>query len=287
MSRVKDAILVQKGWARGANAPLTDLQFGGQMGYAQNYTEWVSNAAYVRKNLIPLLVEYPRGFNFLPEKNYWISTLRALVELHALSIDGLAAGLEVAVIENPAGGAGQMQEDFSDVTQARSNVQIRWPEKYGAPISRFWSSYIRMLMMDPETKVAGISTIAGARPGDMLPDMWSFTMMFIEPDPQHSKVLRSWLVTNMFPHGTGEIIGRREIGAAGEGQQIDLGFGGLAQFGYGVDLFAQRLLDGIDITGANPLNRPAFVQQIDADVLAVNRGYRQGAEELGASAVSA
>lgn len=286
MSRLKDAIMQNRAWSRGANAPMVDLKYGGQMGYAPNYAEWVSNAAYVQKNLIPLLVEYPRGFDYLPEPQEWINTLRALVELHVMSIEGLTATLDVETAENPAGGGGQMQEDFTNVTMARTQVQMRWNEKYGSPISQFYSQYIRMLMMDPDTKVAGLSTLGTNRPGDMLPDMYTFTMAFIEPDPHHNRVLRSWLVTNLFPHGSGEITGRRDITAPGETRSIDINMGGLAQYGFGVDVFCQELLSGIDITNANPLYRPSFVSQIDASILKSPRGYEAGAEQLGREAVT-
>lgn len=282
--RLKDAILENRGPARNNNAPMVDLKYGGQMGYAPQYAEWVNNAAGIRKNLICLLVDYPRGFDKLPEKDEWIKTLRQLVEVHPLSITGLNATLTVATTGNPFGGDGQQQLDPTNVTMEPTNVSMRWNEKYGHPISKFWSQYIRLLIMDPQTKVAGISTLGGDRPGDMLPDMRSFACAFIEPDPQHNKVVRSWVVTNLFPQGSGEVVGSRDITADAEVPSIDIQFGGIAQFGYGVDVFCQQLLDGIDITGANPLNRPSFIQSMDADVNGAGRGYEFSAEQLGREA---
>lgn len=284
MSRLKDAILSNRAWARGSNAPMVDLKYGGQMGYAPQYAEWVNNAAGVRKNLIPLLLDYPRGFDYLPEKMEWIKTLRQLVEVHSLSITGVNATLTVATTGNPVGGDSQQQLDPTNVTMEPTNISMRWNDKYGFPISKFWSQYIRLLIMDPQTKVAGVSTLGANKPGDMLPDMRSFSMALIEPDPQHNKVVRSWVVTNLFPQGSGEIIGSRDLTADGEVPSIDISFGGIAQFGFGVDVFCQQLLDGIDITGANPLNRESFITQIDADINSSGRGYEFSAEQLGREA---
>lgn len=285
MARLKDTIISNGvGWARGSNAPMVDLKYGGQMGFSPQYAEWINNAAGVRRNIICLLLDYPRGFDYLPEKQEWIKTLRQLVEVHPLSITGLNASLTVATTSNPVGGGGQQQLDPTNVTMEPTNVSMRWNEKYGFPISKFWSSYIRLLIMDPETKVAGISTLGANRPGDMLPDMRTFSCAFIEPDVQHNKVIRSWVVSNLFPQSSGEIIGTRDVTADGEVPSIDITFGGIAQFGFGVDVFCQQLLDGIDITGANPLNRPSHIQAIDADVNAVGRGYEFSAEELGRTA---
>lgn len=284
MARLKDAILNNQGWTRGTNAPTLDLKYGGQMGYAPQYAEWVNNAAGVRKNIIALVLDYPRGFDWLPEPLEWINTLRALIELHPLSITGLNATLTVATTTNPVGGDGQQQLDPTNVTMEPTNVSMRWNDKYGFPITKFWSQFIRLLIMDPQTKVAGISTLGVSKPGDMLPDMRSFSCAFIEPDPQHNKVVRSWVVTNLFPQGSGEVIGTRDMTADGEVPSVDIQFGGIAQYGFGVDVFCQQLLDGIDITGANPLNRPSFIQGIDADVNAAPQGYQYGAEQLGAEA---
>lgn len=287
MTRVADAILQNNvGWAAGHQNPMVDLRYGGQMGFAPDLTQWVSNQAYIRRNVICLLIEAPAGFKKLPNPEYWTATLRALVELHPLSIDGLQAGLEVDVQDTaPVGGGGEMHQDFVNVTQQRSNPVFRWNEKYGMPISAFLRGWITNLMMDPNTKVANIATISGAGATDMLADMYSATMLFIEPDPTHTKVVKAWLCTNMFPHGTGEVNGRRELTAAGEPTNLDITFSAISQFGLGVDAFAQQMLDSINITNANPYLRPAFAQGISADVASVTEGYKAGAERMGSTAL--
>lgn len=286
MGRVANAIL-QAGtsFATGHQSPMVDLQFGGQFGYAPDLSEWVSNQAYVRRNLICLLVEAPKGFQFLQNPESWVGTLRALVELHAQSIDGLNAGLEVEIASSPVGGGGQMQEDFTDVKETQSKVVFKWGEKYGMPVAAFFRGWITNLMMDPNTKFANVATLAGQKPTDMLADQYTATMLFIEPDPTHTKVVKAWLVTNMFPQGTGEITGRKDQTAANETPTYDINFTGIAQFSLGVDAFAQKMLDSIKLTGANPYLRNAFVDSITADVLAAKKSYQNGVETLGASTI--
>ena len=286
MSRVTNAILQPgKAFAAGHQNPMVDLSYGGQMGYAPDLTEWVSNQQYVRRNLICLLVEAPKGFQYLPNPEYWVATLRSLVELHAISIEGLNATLTVETAETPVGGAGQMHEDFVDVKEERSQPTFKWNEKYGMPVANFLRGWITHLLMDPASKFANIATFSGKRPSDMLADMYAMTCAFIEPDPTHTKVMKSWLVTNMWPKGTGEITGRRDLTAQGEAVTYDVGFTGIAQYGLGVDAFSQRLLDGINITGANPYNRAAFIDKISADILATKKGYENNVEGLGEQAI--
>lgn len=285
MSRLAQTLLQPgQGYGAGKQAPMVDLQYGGQMGYAPDLTEWVSNQSYIRKNVIPLLVEAPKAFSLLRDPNTLIGSLRAMVELHAMSVDGLQMGLEVETVETPVGGAGEMQEDFVDVKRTRSQVTFRWNEKIGMPIFSLHDVWIRMLMMDPNTKFAGIAAL-GARPEDMLADQYSATMCFIEPDPSHTRVMKAWLGTNMFPKGTGEVVGRRDITQAGEQTSYDIQYSGIYQVGAGVDAFAQTLLDSISLTGANPQNRQAFVDAISADVASMRTGYNQNVANLAANSL--
>jgi len=286
MSRLADALLQHgTGSSAGHNAPMLDLQNGGQMGYSQDLAEWVSNQAYIRPDLICLLVEAPLGFQLLKDPDYWVGPLRALVELHPLSIEGLNATLTVDTVDTPVGGGGQQQSDFTDVKEEVSNITFRWGEKYGSPVSTFHRGWITNLIMDPNTKYPNIATLVN-KPTDMLADQYAATMIFIEPDPTHTKVLRAWLVTNMFPKSSGEITGKRDLTAAKENPTYDISYTGIAQFGAGVDAFAQTLLEGINITGANPQLRAAFVQSISADILASNSGYQNEAAAVAAEAIS-
>jgi|SRR6185312_1346194 len=285
MGRITDAIL-QNGtsYAAGHQNVMLDLQYGGQMGYSPVLAEWVSNQQYVQHNLIPILVEAPRGFSLLPNGDSYIKTLRALIELHAISITGLNAGLQVETADTPVGGAGQRQQDPTNVTMEVSNVVMRFNEKYGMPCAAFFRAWINNLIMDENSKFANIATY-GAGVTDLLADMYAATILFIEPDPSGTQVVQSWLGTNMYPTNTGAITGRRDITAPGETRTEDIPFTGVFQYGAGVDLFAQSILSGISLTGANPQMQQSFVNSIDANVLATSRGYAQGVQDLGANAI--
>jgi hypothetical protein len=53
----------------------------------------------------------------------------------------------------------------------------------------------------------------------------------------------------------------------------------------GVRLFAQSILDSINVANANPSLAPAFVQGVDSSVAAQPTGYAVGAQNLGAAAI--
>ena len=285
MARITDALLTNKAFSIGRTSPMLDLTSGGQMGFSPDLTEWVSNQAYIRRNIFCLLLEAPRFFRFLQNPEKWTATLRALVELHPKTIEGLNAGLTVEVVSTPVGGGGEEQDEFVDVKRARTQPVFTFDEKYGMPIQTFLREWITQGLMDPDSKVAGVGTLAGNRPTDMLADMYAMSCIFIEPDPTHRKVMKSWVTTNMFPKGTGDIIGKRDLVSASEITTLNIEFTGVSQYNLGSNILAQRLLDNINISNANPYLRPAFINGIDPEV-DVGNGYRAQAEKLSTTSIN-
>lgn len=284
MARPSGTILGKQAFARQSEAPVVDLRNGAQMGPSTDFTSYLSNTPYVRRNLIAILVEAPRGFKHLDNPDIYVGTLKTLVELHAQSITGLNSQLDVQHEEVAAGGAGEMQETVSNVTRARSQPSFTWVEKYGKPISKFLRMWITQLIMDPQTKYAGV--VAGAnRPTDMLPDYNSMTVLFIEPDPTGTKVLEAWLCTNMQPKSSGPIEGSRDITQPGDKKEMSIEFTALTQVGEGVNAFAQRQLDAFNLGGMNPNQHKPFVNAVEADVKAVNRGYGETLSDMAATRV--
>lgn len=283
MSRLADAIL-QGGYSRGKSNML-DLSYGGQNGFAPNLTEWVSQTHYVRRNVHCILLEAPRGFQYLPEPAFWISALKNMVEVHARTITGLNAGLDVSYSEVAVSGGGELFEDVTDVKRERSNVTFGFTDLYGRPMQTFIQNWILYLLGDPENKIPMINTLTTVRPSDMLADMSSATMLFIEPDPTHSKVAKSWIGTNMRPRLTGEIAGRKDLTAAGDLSELDIGFTGVYQSGIGVDMFAQAILNSLNMNNANPNLRPAFAQGIASDVYVTGRGLAGNMNDLAGTAL--
>lgn len=288
MARLQDSLLQGKAFARGTNNAMLNPTYGGTFGYSPDLREWVNNAAYVQRNVIALLLEAPAFFQLLQDSNKWVSSLRSMIELHPRTIDGLNMTLTVNTLGHPVGGAGEEQEEFVNVVRTRSNPVFTYNDKYGRPFQRMIEYWITYGLMDPASKVANIGTLQNYPP-DMLPDRYAMTVMFIEPDPTHRQVVKAWLSTNMFPKGTGEITGRRDLNSDMPMPELSIEFTALTQVGMGVDLLAQKLMDNLNITNANPNMRSAFIQEIAEDVKAVEQGYNARINDIAqdASAVGA
>lgn len=287
MSRLSDA-LMQPGssFAKGRATPMVNINNGSPYGFSPDLAAWASMTHYVNKNLVCMLLEAPKGFQYLPDPQFWVSALKSLVEVQARTWDGFNAGLEVDMAETAVGGSNEMFQDIVNVTRTRTNPSMGVTDLYGRPIQNFLQDWITYLIGDPDSKVPMISTIAGVRPQDMLADMYAATMLFFEPDPTHTKVAKAWLCTNMYPKSTGEITGKRDLTSAGQTSELTIEWSSIAQTGLGVVSFAQSLLDRVNLTNANPNLRAAFMQNIAPDVLASPaQGYKGSAEQLGASTV--
>lgn len=279
MSRIyADTIMDKAAYAAQTNAPMVNIAHGAQMGPMTDFRNYVSNAAYIRRNLIPFLIEAPRGFQDLDRPDLYTSALKALIELQPQSFDGFAAGLTVNATETPVGGAGEQQQDPTNVTRARTEPSFVFKEKYGSPIQKFVETWICDLIMDPNTKMPRVIA-AGVRPQDMLPDYYSATALFVEPDPSGTKVVRSWLCTNMYPMDGLEVTGRRDITQDMAEQEYTLRFSAISQVGEGVDNFAQRMLNSLVLTGLNANTQDAFVKNVDADVQASSVGWASFLQE--------
>ena len=55
-------------------------------------------------------------------------------------------------------------------------------------VANFMYSWITNLIMDPNTKYPNVSTLGANNLADTLADLYAATMIFIEPDPTHSKI---------------------------------------------------------------------------------------------------
>lgn len=286
MARLTNALLGNTAFGTGSTAPMLDITYGGQHGWAPDLTQWVSNQAYVRRPLVCILLEAPRFFSLMPNPNVWTQSLKSLFELTPTVIEGMNATIEVEHVDHPVGGAGEIQQEVVDAKRTRSDPTFTWIERYGRPIQTFIEQWISYGMMNPESKIALISTLSGTAPSDLLADWFTASCLFFEPDATHTKVIKSWVTTNMMPKSTSEIISKRDMNSASEILTMSVNFTALSQYNLGTNAFAQSILDGINLQNANPYLQPSFIQGLSADVAsATANGYTQGIATQSANAL--
>lgn len=286
MPRVDEILMQGRGFSKDRTNDQLNLTYGGQFGWSPELKEWVSNQGYIRRNLVPIVLEAPKFFDSMPNPDLWRSCFKSLIEKHCRIIDGYQAGLKGTFDSHPVGGAGEEHQELTDMKRDRSEPVFTFIEKYGRPIQTFIDYWMRYGMMDPDTKYAMVGTLANGAPSDMLADQYTGTILVFEPDPTHSKVEKAWITTNFAPMNNGEVIGRRDLTAASEILTLTIPFTGISQYGLGPKLLAQDILNNIRKTNADPFKRPAMVDGISANMQAAPKGYKQGLEDLGSSAIS-
>jgi hypothetical protein len=286
MGRLADAILGDTSYNLGRKVPTVDLKYGGQNGEQVDLPAYVNTTPYIKRNLVARLIECPRGFQDLDNPDVLCQTLKALVELQPKTIEGLNAMLTVEFGETPFGGAGEVLEAVRNVTRARSQPVFGYNEKTGRPITTFHEYWIQELGMDPITKIPNVATRTGLTLADMLPDYTGMTVLFFEPEITFTKVDKAWLCTAMFPRAGAPVEGSRDISNPGDILDFTIEYTAVTQVGEGVVQFAQALLDQMNLSGTNPNLRPAFINQITADVAKQGQGFAEQIATDGATGIS-
>lgn len=285
MSRIEDAMLNGKAWDQSKRGSL-DLSYGGQFGWTPNLAELHNNQGYVQRNMTVLALEAPRFFEFMPNKEIWFQSFKALVEKHPFKITGFKQGLTVELADQELAG-GEKQQEYTNVKRDRTEPVFSFIEKETRPIQRFLDLWIRYGMMDPDTKFALISTLAGANlPTDWLFDWYAGTILAYETDVTHRFVDKAWLTTNFFPHTTGPIDGQRELTANKDLLSLDIPFSGTSVSGHAIVMLAQRIHEQINMTNASPANNQAFIQEISPIISDIKNGYKWSVEKIGENPVS-
>jgi len=252
--------------------PTANLLRGGQWGHLPiigttdpkgNKHAWMADQAYIRRDIIPVVLQVPKGFDLLPQGDYFKKACVALFEKHARTIEGLDSSLTVNVGEHELGLEGAKYQEPVNVTVAESNVSISLTEKYGQAVKNFLDVWIRYLIMDPQTKSPLIAqylnqdknskelTVNGYKLNNNVwsTEYYTMTILFIEPDILNARVVNAWLVSNMFPRTVPNIIGKRDKKADKEIEELSIEFGGFALHSRNshVRKLAQQILDSLKL----------------------------------------
>jgi hypothetical protein len=260
-----------------ARTPVVNPFVGAQNGPVLNLGRYTNNAAYISRPVICRVVEFPRWINYMSDPAVFRKAIKTFFEVQT-KIDGLQKGLNAEFNEQEIGPAGHRQFDLTKTTITQSDLTHTMTDKYGLPYQNLFTIWMRYGMMDPESMIPLITTLSTSVT-DMLPDMYSVTCLYFEPDPRGLTVQKAWLITNMAPRNNGQDEGRRDLTAPGQPLELAIPFTGLQDTSLGVMEFAQAELDKMNREGLNPMTRKAFVSSIDANVAATAGGYMERAAE--------
>lgn len=276
----RDTGLYTKGKAfNNSSAPMSDISKNqGYDGHLPDISAYVTNGAYVRRNLVAKLMSSPKGFDLLRDAKVWHSALKSIIETQSKTISGITSTLALEYSENNISGGGEVQSDIANVTRTPSTPTHGVLEKPGKPISKFWEGWILNLLMDPETKVPRVMYYKEnvGKNIDLLPDMIGCAVLYFEPDHTFSHVLEAWLCIDMKPKNGLAVEGSRDLAAGGTNLEHSLEFTSIQQVGTPIMALAQAKLDEMNLGGVNPNLRPAVIDKVSGTVADSESGYAEG-----------
>lgn len=264
-------------WLAGTRTQVTKLSLGGAFGYAPDWQNWVAAQPHVTTNMIPFLIEYPLGFDALPEtmRKTAIGTLKAMVETIPTKITGIKAGFTVEKLEKDFGNVGKVSA-VSKVKLDESQPQFEYYERVGRSVYKFFEFWVRWFMRDPISNIPIINTIESLSLPDALVDNYSMTVLFVSPDETMRYCDQAVLIGNMFPHGNFTNDLERDIVQAGKDITLTVSFTGLQQVGAGPTALGQLLLNHINLIGADPMAKESFRSRIARGIMDDSEGLGFG-----------
>lgn len=283
LNRLRSAVLNGKSFSRAGldDTPMLSPKWGGQWGFATHVgtldedgvhrAEWISSQAYVPRDIIPLLIQYPKFMDFMDEPELWKNSWKAMVEVHAETIEGLNGEITVETEENILGGSGSIVMDEPTATKiARSNVTYAWTEKMGRPFQRLLEGYIKYGILDPFTQVALIGQISKEaremfRHGLFTADFYSSAILYIEPDVTLSHVVKAFLHMGAFPKSAGENTAKSDRANAKAISKLSVELAGFTVSNDSIMQFAQQQLEELTVRDTQPMTELPFDDR-DADI---------------------
>ncbi len=283
--RYSNPFVSGNGYTRGVDSATIDLGQAGTKQFAPNISNIAANTPFVKRNLIAFLIEPPRFFNFVDNPLEAVRSLKAFIEVHTRTIDGLNATLTSDNAGPPVGGSGETLQTSVNITRAPSTPSHGTYELQGRAIQKFIAWWLRTGIGDENTKTPLVVTTGRVSPTDYDATFYGATVLYIEPDAFLQEPVSAWLCTNWYPEGTGPWEGSKDAGQLGQTLDLNIQFTALTDISIGTQLLARDMLRRLNAAGLNPHEIPTSIDRINAMVQDSGNGLATQLEEGAASRV--
>lgn len=275
MDRYSSAFIGQVGYGRAQSPGTINLAQAGTHTMAPDLANIASNTPLVQRNLIPFLIEAPRFFEFLPNRDLAVRCLKAFIEKHTRTINGLNQQISVDTADNQYGGSGESIKVATNVTRATSSPTFGGWELQGRAVTRFIKWWIQYGIGDENTKIPLVVSDGQVAAADYDASFYGATILFVEPDASVTEPISAWLGTNMFPLATPAWEGRKDASQLGQNLEFDIEFSMVSDVSIGTTMFAREMLKSLNLRGMNPNDRRLWFTGVSADVAAADNGLKK------------
>jgi len=286
MPRYSNPFATQSGAYKGQAVNTINLAQAGTMQFAPDLANIASNTPHVARNLIPFLIEAPRFFQYSSNPDLMVRCLKAMIENHTRTIDGLNQTITLDTADNLVGGSGERIQTPTNVTRATSSPSHGMWELQGRAITKFIKWWITFGIGDENTKVPLVVADGQVSAEDYDATFYGATVLYVEPDPTMTEVVSAYLCTNMFPTATPPWENRKDASQLGQNIDMNIEFTATTDVSIGTMLYARQFLQSLNLAGMNPNETELWLEGISADVKAADMGIAEQLEEGASSRIS-
>lgn len=262
------------------------LDQAGVKQFAPDIGNLAGQTLHVRSNTLAFLIEAPRFFQFMPDADRWVRSLKAIIEKLSHTITGLNRTLHVQSEEGAIGGSGEVFQVPTNVTRDRSNPTHVMRELMGRPCTNFIGSWINWGIGDENTKVPLVVSLGNVTATDYDATFYAATVLYIEPDPTMTEVVSAVLCVNMYPTDQPNYEMGKDASQMGVYEDASITFTALSDISLGTKLLARQLLRELNLGGLNPNQTGILFDGVTADVKAASNGLKEQLEQGAADRVT-
>lgn len=261
-----------------------DLSIGGQNGAnlslglknadGTTAAAWVNDVPYITQQVIPFLMEVPKGFSLFANAAKLTRHLKELIEVRSTTISGITFNTTVEREDATIGGSGQTLGEVTNTVRAKIEPVHEWRDIQGLAIHQFWEFYIQYLLGDVDLGYPLVTRFTGYNDADYTSDYKTFSVLYVVPDLAHKRAQKAVLQGNCMPDNSGSIEFKRDLTSAGETITHSINFGGVSQVNESVRQLGTRMLKTLHVTEPDLI--PAFVEQgVEVKDIAATSGYNK------------
>lgn len=286
MPRFSNPFAPNTGAYRGQAVNTVNIAQAGTKQFGPDLANIASNSPHVARNVLAFLIEAPRFFQYTATPDHAVRCLKALIENHTRTINGLVQTVTVDTGDAAFGGSGERIQVPTNVTRATSTPSHGMWELQGRAITKFVKWWITFGIGDENTKIPLVVADGQVDAEDYDATFYGATVLYVETDPTMTEVVSAYLCTNMFPTATPPWENSKDAGQLGQNIDITLDFTATTDVSIGTMLYARELIQSLNLGGLNPNENELWLEGISADVRKADNGISDQLEQGAAQRIS-
>lgn len=187
---------------------------GGQLGFGNNLPNVDAATPLVMRPIVPIVMHAPTMFDYIPGL---ANVMKALIETHTKSIDGIDIQYTMDSGTTPAGQDGQERNVPTNAKRAQVNPQFVFPELNGNLVWNAFRTWMR-LIKDPDTQASSLAGIVSGTTSlsPHILSMYTMDILFIQYDTtlRPENIIDGYFITSMWPNDIGTAGYKKQIGSS-------------------------------------------------------------------------